>query len=255
MATILFVHGYMNTGKVWDEWCDYFTRLGYRCYQPSWLYMERSIEEQQQAPDPRLAEVTFDQVVQHYIQQIEALDEQPILIGHSLGGVLVQKLVELGYAQAAICIHSGPPKGLVVWNRDFLWSNFLLTFNPKGEATVLMSPKWYHRYVTNDLTYVETEQFVAENCVPASRNIVKTLGKINFSKSHVPLLFIAGSADCSQPASINRKNQQAYTDPTSVTDYQEFEGRTHNVLNQSGWQEVAAYCAEWLQQQLQSNVG
>ena len=109
----------MNTGKVWDEWCEYFTRLGYRCYQPSWLYMERSIEEQQQAPDPLLAEVTFDQVVQHYSQQIEALDERPILIGHSLGGVLVQKLVELGYAQAAICIHSGPPKGLVVWNRDF----------------------------------------------------------------------------------------------------------------------------------------
>lgn len=249
MRTIVFIHGYMNTGAAWKDWQAYFEQRGYRCLAPSWSYLDREIADLQANPDPCLAQLTFADVVAHYQTIIDQLEERPILIGHSLGGVVVQKLVEKGYAGLAIAIASGPPKGIFAWNKDFLLSNLQLTWNPRGEATVLMSPNWYHRYVINHLTLEESQAFVAENCVPAGRKIAKTIEKIDFSRPHVPLLFIAGAEDKSQPAVINQKNAQAYQDSSSQVTYRVFSGRTHQMIQQKGWQEVAEFVEEWIKQQ------
>ena len=125
--TILFVHGFMNTGRVWQDWQTYFEDRGYRCYAPSWPYMEGDLAQLHQNPQSERAETTFAQVAQHYRDFIQNLPEKPIIIGHSLGGIITQKLLEMDLASATIAINSGPPKGILAWNKDFLLSNLLLT--------------------------------------------------------------------------------------------------------------------------------
>lgn len=92
-----------------------------------------------------------------------------------------------------------------------------------------MPPKWYHKYVTNDLTLNQTINFVKEHCVPSSSKVASTIESIDFNRPHKPLLFI--------------------TDVDSVTDYKEFPNRTHNVLSQDNWQEVASYTIKWINNQ------
>lgn len=247
--TILFIHGYMNNGAVWEKWKTYFENRGYTCLSPSWPYAEGTVEQIRRNPPEQLKDVSFDDVVDHYAHIIAGMPEQPILVGHSLGGVVVQKLVNLGYGAAAVCLTSGPPRGIAAFNLDFIVSNLLLTHPLRRDPLILMSDRWYHTYVTNDLTLAQTEQFTAQNCVPASRKVSRTIGSIDFDAPHVPLLFIAGENDRSQPPVITRKIYEAYTDPASVKDYKLFEGRTHHILGQDGWEEVADYIVTWLQHQ------
>ena len=68
--------------------------------------------------------------------------------------------------------------------------------------------------------------------------------RIDYSKpDRAPLLFIAGDADHVVPASVNRKNAKRYR--SGVVDLKEFPGRTHHVVGQDGWEEVANYALAW----------
>jgi alpha-beta hydrolase superfamily lysophospholipase len=86
--------------------------------------------------------------------------------------------------------------------------------------------------------------------VPESRQVPQeslgNAGKIDFGRSHAPLLLTAGSMDNIIPASLNKSNFNKYKASTSVTDFKEFPGRTHFLIGQDGWQEIADYVAAWL---------
>jgi pimeloyl-ACP methyl ester carboxylesterase len=55
-------------------------------------------------PDPRLAKITIKGLVDHFEKQIRDLPEQPVLIGHSFGGLIVQMLLDRGLGAAGVAI-------------------------------------------------------------------------------------------------------------------------------------------------------
>jgi pimeloyl-ACP methyl ester carboxylesterase len=63
--------------------------------------------------------------------------------------------------------------------------------------------------------------------------------------NRAPLLLIAGSKDHLIPPRIVKANFHAYRHSTAVTEYKEFPGRTHFVIGQSGWEEVADFTLRW----------
>jgi hypothetical protein len=60
------------------------------------------------------------------------------------------------------------------------------------------------------------------------------------------LLLIAGSTDNIIPASLNKSNHAKYEKSPSVTDFKEFAARTHFIIGQKGWEEVADFVFAWL---------
>jgi alpha-beta hydrolase superfamily lysophospholipase len=60
-----------------------------------------------------------------------------------------------------------------------------------------------------------------------------------------PLLFIAGGEDHIAPESVVKANVQLYRKSKAITDYKAYPGRTHYILGQDGWQEVADYALDW----------
>ena len=89
-----------------------------------------------------------------------------------------------------------------------------------------------------------------EHVVPESRVVgrgtLTSVAQIDFTKPHAPLLFIAGPLDRIIPASLNHANAKKYRHAESITEIEEFPDRTHYIIGQEGWTEVADYVQEWL---------
>lgn len=73
-----------------------------------------------------------------------------------------------------------------------------------------------------------------------------SLAKINFDNpSRVPLLFIGGERDFIMPAALSRKNFREYRASSAITEYKEFPGRSHYIIAERGWEEVADNALNW----------
>src|SRR5205823_10915500 len=73
--------------------------------------------------------------------------------------------------------------------------------------------------------------------------------QVNFKNNdRAPLLLTAGEHDHLIPAHVARSNYEHYKNSTARTDFQEFKGSAHLLLAQEGWEEVADYVANWLEQ-------
>ncbi|MEJ6401144.1 alpha/beta hydrolase [Nicoliella lavandulae] len=239
---IVFIHGFMNTGDIWNQWITLFKSLGYTCYAPTW------INHSKQDSEDIKAATSFEDVLLQYVHFIDSLDTKPILIGHSLGGIIVQKLINMDKGAAGITIASGPANNIAAFNLDWLISN-LKMLGPFSKDPILMDKNWYNKYVTNELSMSDTEKFMKANCIRSSKLIPKTInrdGHIDFNKEHAPLLFISGDRDKSQPPIIQLKNVKAYSNANGIVDYHVFNGKTHNIVAQNGWQEVAMFINSWI---------
>lgn len=111
--TIVFAHGLFVTAKSWNGWVKFFESKGYTCHAPANPYHEGTVEEMWENTPEQLGDVTFEDVVNKLAAFIDTLPEKPILIGHSLGGLSVQKLVAMGKAAAGICIDGAAPAGII----------------------------------------------------------------------------------------------------------------------------------------------
>src|ERR1019366_10129466 len=97
---VIFVHGMYLNGQSWKPWVERFAASGLSCSAPSWPCHHGDPRTLRSAVSPGLGALTFGAVTEHLKALINALDERPILVGHSIGGRLVQRLLNDGYARA-----------------------------------------------------------------------------------------------------------------------------------------------------------
>ncbi|MGZ4056194.1 MAG: alpha/beta hydrolase [Bacteroidia bacterium] len=248
--TIVFIHGLFQNPKGWIEWENYFAKKGFRCYSPAYPFHEGEPADLRKNINPALGNLTLGNVIDSLSAFIDTLPEKPILIGHSMGGLVVQKLIGMNKAVAGVCIDTAPPKGIFSFKWSFLKAN-LPTINPlKGNSVCLPDVKWFQYAFCNTMTMEQTKIEYNNFVVPESRNIprssTKKDGAVDFKKAHSPLLFIAGEKDHIIPSSLNKKNFEAYKDKNSKKDFKEFAGRTHYICGQENWQEVANHIYDWI---------
>ena len=111
-----------------------------------------------------------------------------------------------------------------------------------------MSFKRFQYTFVNTLPFAEQQAAYERYIVPESRHVPRealTAG-IDFKKPHPPLLLIAGSADHIIPVSLIKSNYAKYNASPSIVEFKEFAGRTHFIIGQKNWEEVADYTLNWL---------
>ncbi len=249
---IVFIHGMYMTPLCWENWQDFFQAKGYRCIAPAWPGRDKPVQTlRKNHPDPELGGLTLTQVIEHHARLIQDLHEKPILIGHSMGGLIVQLLLQKNAGVAGVAIDSAPPQGVFSMELAFLKSNWphINPFVSQANPIQMTLERFQYTFVNN--LPVELQQAAYERyVVPESRRVpaqsLTKVAAIDFSRSHPPLLLVAGSNDHLIPASLNQTNYRKYKHSPSITDYKEFSGRTHFTIGQSGWEEVAGYIADWL---------
>ena len=250
--TIVFVHGMFMTPQCWTGWLARFAQKGYRCHAPAWPGRDRAVPELRAAhPDPALGRLDLTQVVEHQLRFIASLDEKPIVIGHSMGGLVAQILLNRDAVAAAVAIDPAPPAGVFTMKWSFIRSNWPM-INPfvSGSTPRAMSFADFQYAFANTLPLELQRKAFDDLVVPESRRVpresLRAIGRIDFAKSHAPLLITAGERDHIIPPSLNHSNFARYAKNGSMTDFKEFPGRDHFGIGAPGWEEMADFIDDWL---------
>ena len=252
--TIAFIHGNFVTRRSWEPWLARYSARGYNVVSIAYPGRDKPVESLKANPrDPFLRTLDLKTTIEHHVQEIRALDEKPIIIGHSFGGLITQLMVQRDLAVAAVAIDSVAPPGVL----SLKWSFFKGTWpvlNPfAGSRPYYMSFKHYQYAFANDQTLAEQRAGYDLDIVPESRPLARgglfPVAKVDFKRSHAPLLFIAGEKDHLMPASLNRTNYERYKKKSSsLVEFKEFAGRGHySIIGGQGWEEVADYALAWVQ--------
>jgi pimeloyl-ACP methyl ester carboxylesterase len=252
MKKIVFIHGMFVTNRCWNEWMEYFTRCGFECVAPAWPLKDFSPSElRAKHPDfDGEGKMKLADIVLFFEKHISQMKGNTILIGHSLGGLIVQILLSKGLGSAGVAIDSAPPKGVLTTKLSFLKSNWpvLNPFSPRAMPLLLTKNQFQYAFAYHLNGSLLDHAY--EGVVPQSKLVglgaLTNVAKIDFTKKKAPLLFIAGERDNIIPATLNKSNYRKYARNNSRTDFKIFPRRTHYLINDDGWQAIADYILNWL---------
>jgi pimeloyl-ACP methyl ester carboxylesterase len=256
--TILFIHGAWVTPHCWDPFISYFEQQGYTCLAPTWPHKDKSVEELRRNPPAELAGLGVQEIVDHYAAIVKAQEEPPILIGHSFGGLFTQILLDRGLGAAGVAIDPAPPKGVLALQPTVLKSLSGVLFTWRGwRKIVRWSFEEFQYAFVHTLPEQEQRAAYETHVVPETGRIFFQDGfsllapsspvKVDFQNStRAPLLLIAGAEDQIVPHSVVKSTYQKYRSTPARTDFLTFEKRTHWIIAQGGWEEVATAIENWL---------
>lgn len=254
-STIVFIHGMFQNPKSWEKWAGFFSDRGYNCIAPAWPMHEGDPADLRNNPPVGLGDLELSTIVAEMESIVNGLDEKPILIGHSVGGLIVQLLVNKGLAEMGVPIDSVAPNAMLSFDWGFMKNSALITNPFKGNEPFYMDQESFHASFANTMSAEESRKAFNEFATHDSRNVLRDcLGKdghIDVEKPHEPLLFIGGENDEIIPWELSKRNAEAYTDKNSVSEFKEFANRGHYICGQPGWEDVAEYIYDWLQKQQQ----
>ena len=255
--TIVLIHGLWVTPRSWEKWVEHYESKGYRVLAPAYPGLEVEVEALREDPSP-IEALRVPAIVEHLENIVGELDSPPIIMGHSMGGLLTQILLDHGYGAAGVAIDSVPAEGIKVVPVSQIRSVFPILRNPANRMKAVgFTPEQFHYAFANTLSEEESQEVYYRYHIPAPGRLVWGGVLANFTPGHqdtyvdfrnedrAPLLFIAGEEDNLMPPAVNESNVMHYRHTKSVTDYKEFPGRSHYIVGQEGWEEVADYALEW----------
>lgn len=254
--TIVLIHGLWVTPRSWEKFQRHYESRGYTVLAPPWPGIRGEVEDMQRDPSS-FNNIGIDEVLAYYTNIIKELPEPPILIGHSFGGLITQLLVDRGLGTAGVAIDSVPPKGILLLPPSTIEALVPALANPFNVGGTYAFPfkRWW-RVFANTLSEAEAREAYARYAIAAPERAIfqaalsnlspGSPAAINFANaSRAPLLFIGGEKDVIMPASLSRKMAGLYHRSPITTEYKEFPGRSHFIIGEKGWEEVADYALKW----------
>jgi non-heme chloroperoxidase len=254
---VVFVHGLWLHADSWGAWVDLFRDAGYAPTAPGWPGDSSTIEETRSQPE-RVAGHGIDDVVEHYARIIDGLDARPIVVGHSFGGLVVQRLLGQDLAAAAVAIDAAPIKGVVYLPLSALRVASVALRNPANKKrAVALTGKQFRYGFGNALSAAESAELYERWTIPSPGKPLFEAAFANLSPrspakvdtgnaTRGPLLLTSGGKDHTVPPAIVRSTLKQYRKSPAVTDLEEFPGRGHSLALDSGWREVADTVLAWL---------
>ena len=255
---VVFIHGLWLHATSWNRWLDLYRDAGYEPIAPGWPGEPDTVHAARENPD-LVADTGIDDAVAHFAEIIGALDAKPIIIGHSFGGLLAEKLLGQDLAAAAVAIDPAQIKGVLPLPLAQIRAALPVLGNPANlHKAISLTAKQFRFGFGNELSEEESDALYEQWSIPAPARplfqaaaanfVLHSEAKVNTANEHRgPLLLISGKQDHTVPDVTTRSTLKQYRDSTAVTELRQFEGRGHSLTIDSGWREVADATLEWLQ--------
>jgi non-heme chloroperoxidase len=234
---VLFVHGIFVDAREWAGWLPFFASRGFPAYAVNLRGRAGS------RPGTSLGSASIEDYADDASEVARHLG-MPAVIGHSMGGLIAQKLAERGVVRAAALITPAPPRGIIL-------------FTPK---LAIKQFKYLPRVLTNRVIEPNLEDLreLAMNCAPrdlqdralaemipdsghAGRQMSLTGVPVDSSKVTCPMLVVAAEHDHFIPASIVARVAKRYHAPLRT-----IPGHGHIVVMEPGWESLADEIAAWI---------
>ena len=256
-GTLVFIHGLWIHASSWQSWMDYFEQAGYRTWNPPWPGDSGTVIECRKNPNA-IANRGVTEIVNSYSQFISTLPEVPVVIGHSFGGLIAQIILGRDLAKAAVAIDPAPIKG--VWQLPItaLRASLPVLSNPLNlKKAVSLSFNQFRYGFANAVPEDEARSLYDRWTIPAPArplfqaavaSVAGSETKVNTSNhTRGPLLITGGGKDHIAPPILGRASIQKYN-ASVITDFKLFEDRGHSLIIDHGWDTIAKYSLDWLNQ-------
>ena len=252
LPPVIFIHGMWCNHEAWYNFQPAFERAGFRTYAPVLRHHDM---EPGTVPPAALGATSLRDYVNDLMTFIDTLGEKPVLVGHSMGGLLAQILAARGIAKAAVLLAPAAPAGIFAIRPGTIrifaplmlrWGFWRKPTFPSYRGVrwgVLSEMREIEARVLYSLMVAESGRATAEIAFwffdrqKASAAPVKDV--------RCPLLVIAGSKDRITPAAICRKVAQRYG---KWADYKEYTAHAHWLPGEPGWEDIAQTCIEWVKE-------
>lgn len=259
MANVVFIHGLWVAHTAWQPWIELFHAHGHRAVAPPWPG-EHATPEQTRRHAADQAGNGIDELTEHFAKHLEQFDAPPVVIGHSFGGLIAQKLLGQNRAAAAIAIDPAPIKGVKPLPFTQLRSAFPILGNPgnKARAKGLTEAQWRYGF-GNALSQAESDALWRQWAIPSPGRPLFEAAAANFAKNSPakvdtanstrgPLLITGATADHTVAPASTRAAHRLYEKSSAITDFHEFDGRGHSLTIDHGWRDVADVALDWMAQ-------
>ncbi|HKU98631.1 MAG TPA: alpha/beta hydrolase [Vineibacter sp.] len=250
--SVVMIHGMWATPHVWRHWGPFFAARGWTVLTPAL----RHHDAPPLSAPPGLATVSLLDYAADLEAYIATLPAKPVIIGHSMGGLLAQMLAAHGACAAAVLLCPAPPAGVFA-----LHSSVMRAF-----LRIQMQWGWWkraHRATRLEAMYGTfntcTDRIACEHdyahFVHESGRVLVEIGLPFLDRRHAarvdpaavtcPTLVIGAEKDRMTPPGVVRRVARRY-----AAEHREFPGQGHWIVGQPGWQEVASFAADWVESRL-----
>jgi pimeloyl-ACP methyl ester carboxylesterase len=252
---VVLIHGLWLHATSWGPWVELFREAAYAPIAAGWPGTSDTVNETRGDPS-RVAGKGIEDVVEHYAQIIRGLDAQPVVLGHSFGGLIAQRLLGQDLAAAGVAIDAPPIKGVIFVPPSALRMASIALRKPSNRNEAISLTADQFRYVFgNAVPEHESAELYERWSVPSPGKPLfedvlanfdpKSPAKVNTrNRTRGPLLLIAGGQGPHRP--ITTATRKLYHKSPAITDFIDFEDRGHSLTIDHGWREIAEYSLDWL---------
>jgi pimeloyl-ACP methyl ester carboxylesterase len=240
---LLFVHGAWHAAWCWDEYfVPYFSEAGFSVSTLS-LRGHGASDGRQRLRWNSVAD---------YVRDVETtierdLPQPPILIGHSMGGAVVQKYLERHSLPGAILLASVPPAGVLATTlriarrhfKEFLLANLTMRLYPLVGTPALAQEAFFSADMPADQVLKYFPQIQDESYRVFIDMLVLNLPKPR--RVTTPMLVLGGAKDTIFfPAEVHA-TARAYDTSATI-----FADTAHDLMLEAGWRAVAEMMSAWI---------
>lgn len=229
--TILFVHGMCHGAWCWEEqFIPYFKQLGYNC-------ISFNLPGHETEGSITRISYSLSDYVQALRQEVEKLDKPPIIIGHSMGGMILQHFLKTGSCKKAILMSSVPPSGVLLASLRVIFGYpgvipFLLRRNLVGAF------KKYPHLMLNKA--ILTARYAHRMCAESFSAYLGLLIPITCNSS-IPMLVLGGSKDGLISVREFESTANYYNAKLTI-----IEGGSHDLMLDEDFEKSALAIEKWI---------
>jgi len=240
---LLFIHGAFTGAWCWEaHFLPYFARAGYACYA-------LSLSGHGASRRGHLLDAwSIDDYVADVAEVVAHLPAPPVLIGHSMGGLVIQKYLERANAPAAVLLCSVPPQGLMgaafglMFNKPGLLADLNRLLNGGPVELDSLREALFHQPI-DDVTLMRHYR----RCQPESQRAIWDMTLFNLpltTRMHRPPMLVLGA----EHDHLVPPSQVAMTAATYGERAEILPDLGHGLMLERDWEVVAERIARWLLQ-------
>lgn len=241
---LLFLHGAWHGAWCWQSWMDYFPSLGYETHAISLPGHGNSSMHKR-----HINFYAFKDYVSALCDQIKTIVPKPVVIGHSLGGAVLQKYLENHSIPGAVLLSTLPSHGILPMCLRLLQRHPLPILSGILKLNFyewVKTPELAQELFLNKDTQINITSFQKQLVGESARVAVRLLfpfAKVNPNKS--PMLCISGDKDAIFTMKDEDRTAKRYNSKNLI-----IENQAHDLMMESAWKQVADVIDNWITHEL-----